>query len=449
MKITQNNIGDLSATLTLLIEKNDYEPRVKKNLNDYRRKAEIKGFRTGMAPMSMIEKVHGKTALLDEINKIMSESLNKYVADNNLNLLGEPIPSESEQKPIDWDGGGDFEFVFEIGMAPKIEFTLTEKDKIPYYKIAVSEEDKEKYKENILRQNGKLEDVDAIEEEDFIKADLEQGERKIEDSYISLKVIPTKTLKKPFIGKKVGDELTVDVKKTFTNETDLAALLKIKKEELAEIEPKFKITIKEVKRMAPAVADQELYDKLFGKDVVKSDEEFMQKLEDKIREEYSHESEYRFTVDAYNALLKKTKIELPDEFLKRWLNYSNEGKITQEMIDKEYPLFADDLRRQMIRGYILKEQKIELKHEDLLDHARKMASYQFSMYGIHNAPEEHLTHYANSILANEKELKRIYEKVESDKVIEYVKATVKLDEKEITIENLQKMYESEKEQEAK
>ncbi len=444
MKVTQKNIDDLSATLTLTIEKSDYEPRVKKNLNDYRRKAEIKGFRTGMAPMSLVEKIHGKSALLDEVNKLMSEGINKHITDNQLNLLGEPIPSEAEQKPIDWDGKGDFEFVFEIGLAPKIDFTLSEKDKVPFYNITVTDEDKEKYKENTLRQNGKLTDGEKSEEEDFLKVDLAQEGMKVEDTYVSLKTIETKTLKKPFLGKKVGDEFSIDVKKTFTNETDLAAMLKVKKDELANIDPKFTITIKEVKRMAPAELNQELYDRLFGKDTVKDEQAFMEKLEEKIREEYTHESDYRFTIDAYNALLKKAKIELPEKFLKAWLLYSNDGKVDAELIEKEYPAFADDLRRQMIRGYILREQKIELKHEDLLDHARKMAQYQFSMYGINNAPEEHLTHYANSILANEKELKRIYEKVESDKVIDYVKSVVKLDEKKITMEKLLKMYEEEK-----
>jgi len=360
MKVEQKNIDDLSATLRLTIEKSDYEPRVKKNLNDYRRKADIKGFRQGMAPMSIIEKIHGKSALLDEVNKLMSEGINKHITDNQLNLLGEPIPSETEQKPLDWDGDSDFEFVFEIGFAPKIEFTLSEKDKIPVYTISVTNEDKEKYKDSILRQNGKPE-----------------GE---------------------------GEE----------------------------------------RKIVPAELNQELYDRLFGKDVVKTEAEFMQKLEEQIREQHLHESDYRFTIDAYNALLKKAKIELPDKFLKAWLRYSNEGKMDDALIEKEYPLFADDLRRQMIRGYILREQKIELKQDDLLAHARKMAQYQFSMYGLHNAPEEQLTHYANSILANEKEWKRIYEKVESDKVIEYVKSVVTLDKQEITMDKLLKMYEAEK-----
>ncbi|MDR2801932.1 MAG: trigger factor [Prevotellaceae bacterium] len=441
MNITQKKIDDLSATLTLTIEKSDYEPLVKKNLNDYRRKAEIRGFRPGMAPASLIEKMHGRAALLEEINKLLPESLNKYIAENKLNLLGEPIPSDTADKQ-NWENPNDFEFVFEIGFAPEIAFSLSEKDKIPFYNITITEEDKAKQKEAILKQNGQLVAVETVTGGDeYLQVDLVQGEKTIENTYLSLKTIEEKSVKELFAGKKAGDELEADVKKITANETDLAALLKVKKEELADIAPVFTIKIKEVKQFAAAELNQALYDRLFGKDAVKSEDEFMQKITEQIREEYAHESDYRFSIDAYNALLKKTHIELPEAFLKRWLSYSNDDKITPEVIEKEFPAFADDLRRQMIRNYILKEQKIELKQEDLLEHAKKMAQYQFQMYGIRNAPEEQIGHYANSILANEKEWKRIREKVESDKVIDYVKATVTLDVKEITNDKLQKLYE--------
>ncbi|MDR3350863.1 MAG: trigger factor [Prevotellaceae bacterium] len=441
MNIVQKKIDDLSAILTLHIEKSDYEPQVKKSLNDYRRKAEFKGFRPGMAPMSLIEKMHGRTALMEEINKLLQENLNKYIQENKLSLLGEPIPGDAggEQNRENPDG---FDFVFEIGLAPELSLPLSGEDKIPFYHITVTEEDKAKRKAAVLEKNGQLTVVETVAGGDeYLQVDLAQGEKIINDTGFSYQAIKDAATKELFTGKKAGDELEADVTKIAANETGLATLLKVKKEELAAIDPLFTVKIKEVKRFVPAELNRELYDRLFGKDAVNSEEEFMQKIAEQLSEEYMHESDYRFSIDAYNALVQKANIRLPDAFLKRWLNYSNDGKITPDVLEKEYPAFAEDLRRQLIRSHILEEQKITLTDDDFLAHAKKMAWYQLQMYGVHNASEEQIAHFANSILSNENEFKRIREKIESDKVIAYVKATVTLDTKEITNDNLQKLYE--------
>jgi trigger factor len=372
---------------------------------------------------------------------MISESLNKHIEENKLHLLGEPLPNEGERQQVNWDNPGDMEFKFDIGLAPDIDVTFTDKDKVPYYKITVTDDDLSKYKEKQREQYGQMVDVDAVGENDLIKATLTQGEYSIDDTYISLDTIPDKALKSPFLDKKAGDEFDVDVKKTFTNEVDLAALLKVKKEELAKFEPLFHVRIAEVKRFEPAVLNQDLYDRIFGKDEVKSEEEFDEIAKSRIASEYEQESEYRFTIDAREEALKKAKIELPDGFLKRWLLYANEGKLTAEQVDKDFESFAGDLRWQMICGYIMKAQDLKVTEDDLQAHALKMARYQFAMYGLHSASAEQLEHYAKSILANEQELKRICEKVEEEKVIVHLKQVVKLDEKEITVDQLRKLYE--------
>lgn len=444
MKIAQHNIDELTATIALTIEPADYEPRIKKSLNEHRRKAEIKGFRPGMAPMSLIEKMYGKSTLLDEVQKLISESLNQHITDNNLQLLGEPLPNEDESVKNDWEKGGDLEFKFDVALAPAINISFTEEDKIPFYKITVTKEDVDKYKESILRQYGKLEDTETSAEDDFITATLSQGEHLIENTYISLKNIEDKKLRKPFTGKKVGDEIEVDVKQTFVNETDLAAMLKVKKEELVNFEPVFKIKINEIKRFVAAELNQDLFDRMFGKDEVKSEEEFIQKAEERIANEFIQESNYRFAGDARAKAFDKANISLPVDFLKRWLLYANEGKITKEQIDKDFDAFAEDLRWQMICGYIIKEQKIDISKEDMTEEARQTARYQFAMYGLPNVPDEHIDRYADNILSNEKEVRRIYEKVEANKVVAYIKSAVTLDEKEITMEKMQKLYEEKK-----
>ncbi len=439
MKIEQVKVDDLTCQLNINIEKVDAQEKKKKALNEYRKKADIRGFRKGMAPMSLIEKMHGVSALVESVNSLISESINNYITENRLNILGEPLPNEELQKKIDWENDQDYEFVFDMALAPEVKFTLSGEDKIVFYNAPVSQEAKDSYKSNMLKQFGKLENTDEIkDDENFIIADLVQGETKIEGTYITLRQIENKTIKKKFIGKKAGDSIEIDVNKAFANETDRAALLKLKKEELAGIDPNYTVTIKEVKTFVEAEQNQDLYDRLFGKDNVKSEAEFDAKIEERIAAEYAQESDYRFMLDAREYLLGKTGIQLPEKFLKKWLYTVNEGKFTMEEIEKDFALFLKDFRWQMIRQYIMRENKIEIGREDLVEAAKKVAKYQFAMYGLNDVPEEQLVKYAESILSNEKEGRRIYEKTEEDKVLAYVKGVVTLDKKDISIEELQR-----------
>ncbi|MHC1778955.1 MAG: trigger factor [Bacteroidales bacterium] len=439
MKITQKNADDLTLIVTLSIEKEDYTEKRKKILIDYRRKAEIKGFRKGMAPMSFIEKIHGKAAQLDAVNNVISEGLNNYINDNKINIIGEPLPNETEQKPIDWENDEQFDVSFDLALAPKVEFALTAKDKITYYEVDIKDDEIQTQKTNLLKQYGTLVNTESIEEDDFIIADLNQEQMQIEGTYIAVKSVTDKKIKKSLIGKKAGDELVIDVNKAFENETDRAAMLKVKKEELAGINPEFTLVVKEVKRFKEAELGEELYDRMFGKGVVTTEEEFNAKIKERLQMEYSQESDYRFMLDARDALIEKAAIALPEDFLKRWLFSANEGKFTMEEIEKDFPLFLKDFRWQLIRQYITKEQDIKVTRENLLDHAAKVAAYQFAMYGLNNAPQEQINHYAESLLANEKEGKRIYEKVEDDMVIEYVRSVVTLNKKGISIEKLHEL----------
>ncbi len=440
MKVEQVKINDLAYELVVNIDKADAQDKKKKALNEYRRKAEIRGFRKGMAPMSLIEKMHGVQALVEAVNQMISEGINNHIAENKLNILGEPLPNEEKQKQIDWENDENYEFVFDIALSPKVEFTLDSNDKIVSYNVKVSDEAKEAYKTNMLKQFGKLENIDEVkDEESFIVADLEQGETKIEGTYVTLRQMPDQAAKDQFLGKKVGDSFEVNVNETFTNETDRAALLKVKKEELATVEPMWKVTVKEVKTFVPAEQTQEVYDRMFGEGVVTDEAGFEAKVVERIAQEYKQEADFRFVLDAREYLLNKTNIELPEEFMKKWLFTINEGKFTMEDIEKDFALFCKDFRWQMISQYIMREQKMEITREEVLEVAKQMAKYQFAMYGLNDVPQEQLNHYAESILANEKEGRRIVEKTEQDKVIGYIRSVVTLDEKEISIEDLQKM----------
>ncbi|PKP41060.1 MAG: trigger factor [Bacteroidetes bacterium HGW-Bacteroidetes-10] len=440
MKVTQRNADDLTLVVTLSIGKEDYAPKSKKILSDYRKNADIKGFRKGMAPMSMIEKMHGQSAMVDAVNGLISDGLNNFINDNKLNIIGEPLANETEQKPVDWQSGEDMEFVFDIALAPKVELSLGADDKVVYYEADITKEEQTKYQSNVLRQYGQLGVADVIaDDEDFIIADLIQGETRIEGTYVALRSVEDKKIKKQFMGKKAGDEFEVDVNKAFANETDRAALLKVTKEELAGIEPIYTIVVKEVKRFVEAEINQELFDKMFGAGVVTSAEDFEAKILERMKSEYGHESDYRFMIDARDFLIEKAAISVPEEFLKRWLYTANEGKFKMEEIEKDFHLFLKDFRWQMIRQYFVKEQNLQITREELLAQAMNIAAYQFSMYGLPNVPQEQLKQYAESLLSNEKEGKRIFDKVEEDKVIGYVRTVVKLDKKKVSVEKLREL----------
>ena len=441
MNITQKSIDDLTLVVTLSVNKDDYSDKKKKMLNNYRKNADIRGFRKGMAPMSLIEKMHGKAALLDSINEIVSEGLNNYITENKINIIGEPLPSEENDKnPQDLESEGDFNFSFDLALAPKVEFTLSKEDNIPYYEVKIDDERKNQYKENILKQYGSLQNVDLIEnEEDLVIVDLTQGETSIEGTYISIRSIADEKIKTSLMGKKVGGKMKIDVNKAFDNDSDRAALLKVKKDELATLDPKYNLVVKEIKRLAPAEENQELYDKMFEEGEVKSAKEFDAKIVDRIKSEYDQESDYRFMLDVRDTLIEKAAIALPESFLKRWLYNANEGKYTMEEIEKDFDLFLKDFRWQLIRQYITKEQQLTVTRELMLENARKIAAYQFAMYGLNNVPQEQLDHYAESLIANEKEGRRIYEKAEEDMVIGYVRSVVTLKKKKVSIEKLQEM----------
>lgn len=438
MKVDSKETEKLTYLLTVKIERAEADEKKTKILKDYRRNAEIRGFRKGMAPMGLIEKMHGMSALVDAVNGLISDAINGYIKDNKLDVIGEPIANEGLQQKIDWEKDQTFEFNFDYAVRPEVSVAIEKKDKIKYYNLKVTPEALKQYKEDILKQFGKLVDVEAAGEEDFIVADVEQGEKKVEGTYVTLKTLDKKA-KTQFIGKKKGDAFQVDVVKAFPNEVDRAALLKVKKEEMDCTNPVYTFKIKEVKTFKPAEENQDIYDRMFGKDAVKTTADFDKKLTERMEGEYKQESDYRFRKDAVDYVVKKAAIDLPEKFLKQWLFKVNEGKFTMEQIDKEFPMFLQDYRWQMVTRKIVDDQKIAVKKEDLTEEAKRMTAQQFAMYGMSNIPEDQLVKYAESVLADEKQIDRIYEKCEESKVLDYIKSTVTVDTKEITQEEMIKL----------
>ena len=439
MNARQKKNDDLTITLTITLDKEDWaEPR-KKKLSEFRRTTELKGFRKGMAPMSLIEKLHGPQALVQTINTLVGEKLDSFIKDKKLSLIGEPLPSQKEDKN-DWDNPDKFTFSFDMAPSPEVNVALSAEDKIPYYKVATSEEAIADYKKGLLKQFGQLESGEAAGEDDFIIADFVAGEdRKVEGAYVAIRSITDADIKKSFVGLKKDDTKVIDIVKTFTNEADRAAMFKVKKEELSELPAEWTMTVTDVKTFVDAPLTQATFDAIFGEGNCSSEEEFNAKVVERLETEYAQESDYRFMVDAKEYMIEKAAIALPDSFMKRWILEANEGKFTAEDIEKEYDLFAKDFRWSLIRTEIMKQQKLQVSKDDVMKQARNFAQYQYAMYGMNNIPEEFLNQFAEKMIADQQQLQRIVDKVEDDKTLEYIRATVTLDEKNVTLDEMREL----------
>ena len=434
MKIEQNRIDDLNIELSLTVAKEDYSESKKKRLSEYRKKAEIKGFRKGMVPMSLVEKMYGQNALVDAVNDVISEGLNNYIHENNLRVLGEPLPSE-EHIQNEWEAGKEFTFKFDLALNPEVSFELSKEDEVTYYTITVTEAAKKEMRDNLLRQYGSLENGEAAKEEDFIIVDFEQGDMKVEGTYVALRNV-AEAARKSFVGVKSGDVLDVNVNEAFENETDRASMLKVGKEELAAMDPMFKMTVLAVKTFVNAPMVEETFEKIFG---VKTEAEFEAKIEERIRAEYAQEADFRFSKDAKEFLLEKANVTVAEKFLKRWIYVINDGKFTMEDIEKDWALFIVDYKWQMVRNFLMEKYGVKVEEADLLASAKGFAAYQFAMYGMNNVPEEQLEAFAKNILSQEEQGRRILDQVENEKTFAAVREVVTLKKKKISVEKFREL----------
>ena len=434
MKIEQNRIDDLNLELALTVTSEDYSDSKKKRLTEYRKKAEIKGFRKGMVPMSLVEKMYGQTALVDAVNDAISEGLNNFIKENNLRVLGEPLPSE-EHIQNEWNDGSEFNFKFDLALNPEVSFELSNADEVPYYTITVTEAAKNEMKNNLLKQYGSLEDGEAAKAEDFIIVDFEQGDMKVEGTYVALRNV-AEAARASFVGVKAGDVLDVNVNEAFENETDRSSMLKVNKDELANLDPMFKMTVKNVKTFVNAPLTEETFEKIFG---VKTEAEFDAKVEERIRAEYAQEADFRFSKDAKAFLLEKANVTVAEKFLKRWVYVVNEGKFSMEDIEKDWDLFIADYKWQMVRSYLMNKYEVKIEEADLLASAKGLAAYQFAMYGMNNVPDEQLESFAKNILSQEEQGRRILDQVENEKTFAAVREVVTLKKKKISVEKFREL----------
>ena len=437
MNIVKNQVDDLNLQITVNIAADDYAAAENKKLNEVRRRADFKGFRKGMVPMSLVQKVYGEQVLGESVNEVLSDAINNFIKENKLNVVGEPLPSE-DQPELEWKSGNDFSFKFDIATTPEVKLELTKEDKVPYYVINVTKEAKKEMRDNMLRQVGSLQDGEKAGEEDFVIADLSNGEINVEGAYIAVRNVMGDAHSK-FVGAKAGDIIDVDVNAAFENDTDRASMLKIKKEELASINPAFQATVKNIKTYVDAQENQETYDKLFGEDKVHNSEEFDAAVESRLADNYKQEADYRLNKDIRDYLVEKANIALPESFLKKWLYKVNEGKFSMEEIEKEFDAFLADFRWQMVRGYIMQKNGLKIEEKDIREAAEGFVAYQYAMYGLGNVPHEMIVEAAKNVLKDENQIRRLEESVEEQKVVAAVKEVVSLQNKKISVEKFREL----------
>lgn len=448
MNITKENVNDLNAVISLKIVAEDYTQKVEDVLKDYRKKAKVDGFRPGMVPMGMIKRMYYKPVLAEEINKLVSESLMNFIQEEKLKILGEPLAHDG-QKPIDFDTDTEFEFSFDVGLVPDFAINAGKDDQLPFYNITVGDNTVNDYVDNVAKRFGDFIPVEVSTGSELVKGSIMQVDEQQkpveggftnEEASYSLDMIKDEEVRKQFTGIKSGDKVVFDIRKAYPNDTDLIALFKTDKEKAPEITGLFEASVKEIKKFEKHPVNQELFDKAYGEGIVKTEDEFKDKIREEIKANYERESNYRFALDTKDYLIKKANLSLPVEFLKRWLLDANE-KMTREQVDKDFAGFETEFQWQLIKDQLVRENSISVSDEELFEFSMMMARNQFYQYGLYNVADEHIERYVNEQLSRKEDVRRLREQKFEEKVILFMKENATLGNKEITLEDFQKLFE--------
>ncbi len=437
MNIVREHHEDLTSLIRVTVSEADYSEAVDKTLRDYKRKANIPGFRPGMVPMGIINKMYRKGVVAEQAYKLASNSCFEYIDKEKIEYVGDVLPSD-EQKEFDFETQKEFEFVFQIGEAPAIDIALSDKDEMTYYNIAISKEMHDNYRSNYLRRFGRLVDVESVEKDEALTATLDNGDMRVEDAYVGLISLGDEE-RKPFIGKKVGDKMTVNVNELFKNESQRAAVLGVKAEELAALKPEFEMEITKIRRFADPELNEEFFKMAFPEGNVTDEKGLDDYVDAQLSGELKRESEYMFVAQMREMLLSKAGLKLPEAFLKHWLYVINEGKFTEEQIEADFAGFLKMFSWSLIQKHYAKELNLSVSEEEALNEAKALAAMQFAQYGMASAPDDMLANYGRSILENKQEASKIYDKLFETKVVDALRQQVKVTEKSVSTEEFSKV----------
>ena len=446
MQIAKEKIDDLNIVLNIELNPEDYQEKYNASLKSYGKTVSIPGFRPGKVPGGIIKKKYGKALLAEELNKVINETLNKYIQDEKLNILGSPLPKEEDVDSGNWDQPENFNFKYDIGLAPEFDLALDKRAKHDYLTIEVDDKMVDSHIADMQNRKGTLAAVEVAGDKDMMMGTFVQLDSKSEileggimsDSTISLEFIDDKPTKKKLVGKKVGDNVVLDPRKVAKGDADLAKMLNVEADTLAELKGKFRFNINEIKSLTPAELNEDFFNSVAAEGEVKTIEDLKAKIIADTEVQFANESDRLFINAMSKLLVEKTALSLPDEFLKRWIKASNDKPITDEQIASEYDSYAQSLKWQMIENKLAEMAEVKIENEELEDMAKSYIVSQYAQYGIPAPQEENLVEQAKQVLSNQEEARKMYDVLLEKRLIEYLKETVKLNKKKVSYDDFVK-----------
>ena len=447
MNVVKEKVNKLNAILKVEIKSEDYQSKVKSTLEKYRKTAKVPGFRPGHVPFGMIQKQYGKTVLADELNKLSNDGLYKFIKDENIEILRNPIPLEENTYKGDLDNPSDFEFSYEIGFSPKFDIPLSSRKSMDYFMVKVDDQLIEKQISDLRRRYGKLESTEEIGETDMVlglfreldsqKAPKDGGVE--HNSTISMEFLKDKKAIKALLGKKVDEAIIIDPKNVSKDSKDMVSMLGLKQEEeLKGLSKQFKFTINEIKRMEMAELNEELYAKLFPTGEVKSEEDLNKKVADDLTNMFKQDSDRLFTQNIYEYLMDKTKISMPESFLKKWIKLSNEKPIDDDTLDKEFDGYLKSMKWQLIQGKLFKDNDIQITNEEVMDFTKSLLVSNYAQYGMPAPEDKELTETAMRLLKDKEQVNGIYDRITEKKLSDYFQTNVPMKEKKLSYDDFVK-----------
>lgn len=449
MNILLNKTDNVNGIITIEMVRADFQENVDKSLNQFRRKANIPGFRPGKVPMGVVKKLYGTSVLSEEVNKLINTSLSNYIQENKLPILGEPLPHENSEKELDLENDEKFTFEFEVGLAPELDLVLDKNTTLPYYKVKLEKDLFEKQIDGYKQNFGTYEQVEeSAVETDLLKGvatELENGEPKEGGIVVDNAILMPSYIKKDeetkngFVGANAGDEVVINPSKAYDNQAEIASFLNLPKEEAGEVTSDFKFTINEITRFKEAELNQELFDKVLGEGVVSDEASFRAKIEESLNNQFVPDTDYFFMKEARKVILEKLQdVQFPEEFLKKWLILTNK-EATDELIEKDFPNILRDIKYQLAKEKIVTDNDIKTEPSDVQELATQVAQAQFAQYGMSNLPVEMLQDYVKRMLEKEETVNGLFARVIENKIAAWLKENVTLEEKEVTSEEFSKI----------
>jgi len=443
LEITLDKKSNTEGLIKIKLTEGDYQPNVEEKVKDYAKKANIKGFRPGKVPTGVIKRMFGKSILVDEINHLLSHKLSDYIRDNNIRILGDPLPNQDAAQTIDWDAQKDFEFEYQIGMVDDFKYEISDKIKVKAYKIEVEDKIVDETIADLKRRFGKVNYPESSGAGDSLTGDLRQndGDFKSEYTILDTSLVDKKEQKK-FIGLKKDDTVEFDIDKVFSDKAGKARLLGLSSEAEAEaINGTFVFTVATVSRIEDAKAGQELFDRVFGKESVTNEEEFINKVRETVAENYKRESDHFLEHNIEDHLIKHTRINLPEDFLRSWLKNSGEGKVTDDVLDKEFDSYKRGLVWDLIRNKIAEDNTIKVETEEVRNKAKELIVAQFGGQAFAEQMKDRLEGIADNYLSNEdgQNFMRLFHQLRNQKIIDYIKENISISEKKVSVDEFKKI----------